>query len=79
MMQSKPHPTGHATDAQRDQALRDTFPASDAVPPGSPTPAPQPAPPSDPIQDDLDESLDESFPASDPPALSDPDHPPRKP
>ena len=72
---TKPHGSSdHATNAKRDQALQETFPASDALPPGAGKPAPVPHRPPDATEQDLDESLDESFPASDPPALTDPDH-----
>src|SRR5690606_19471026 len=62
---------------RQEQAVEDTFPASDPVPASGNKvdrgPAKSPAH-EDHEQAELDEALDESFPASDPPSLSDPDH-----
>ncbi len=62
---------------RQEEAVKDTFPASDPVPASGNKvdrgPGKNPAR-EDQEQADLDEALDESFPASDPPSLSDPEH-----
>lgn len=75
---SRSNPSAPASDGDRqEEALKDTFPASDPVPASGNKVDRGPAHPrsvEDEVQADLDESLKETFPASDPPALSDPDH-----
>lgn len=65
-------PAAHdAEEAGLDEALEETFPASDPIPPDAGK-ALHPQPPQDKREDMLDEALDDTFPASDPVALNAP-------
>lgn len=65
-------------DERLDQAIDDTFPASDPVPTGGGGDKPaHPRGSEDDVEKELDEALDDTFPASDPVPLTDPDQPRR--